>query len=259
LATPATLPHFVLRKAAEERVTVPVPRTETMDPRKGHKRINLGSANTAKPAPLDETNALTKLEVFLTYEKRYSRASVKSIMSVAKTLFKYYDLSKMTPEAAYTIEADLRERKLGVRTIKHKLETFELIAASRGLTLKLKKPKLTKKEQPSLSLAEARALIQAAENTREVAIIQTLLSCGCRLTRGGLYKIVRRTGEISGIDRNVFVHLCRHTMATLMLRFGVSITDVSLQLGHRNLSSTLVYLHGDISSLLESVDKKFKY
>lgn len=82
---------------------------------------------------------------------------------------------------------------------------------------------------------------------------------GCRLTRDGLYKIVRRTGERTGINRNVFVHLCRHTMATLMLRSGVPITDVSLQLGHRNLSSTLVYLHGDISSLKESVDKKFKY
>jgi integrase/recombinase XerD len=83
---------------------------------------------------------------------------------------------------------------------------------------------------------------------------------GQRLTRSGVHKIVANTAKEAGItDKRVYTHLLRHTCATNMLRSGIPITDVALQLGHRNLSSTMVYLHGDLAGLKESVDKRFVY
>lgn len=82
---------------------------------------------------------------------------------------------------------------------------------------------------------------------------------GKRLTRSGLYKIVLNTGKRAGIERNVYTHLLRHTCATSMLRAGIPVTEVALQLGHKSLSSTMVYLHGDLAGLREDIDKKLIY
>jgi integrase/recombinase XerD len=60
---------------------------------------------------------------------------------------------------------------------------------------------------------------------------------GRRLTRSGLHKIVSGTAKRAGINRNVSAHLLRHTTATTMLRSGIPITEVALQLGHRSLAS----------------------
>lgn len=45
----------------------------------------------------------------------------------------------------------------------------------------------------------------------------------------------------AGIGKHITFHCGRHTFATLMLTLGVDIFTVSKLLGHRSLSSTLVY------------------
>lgn len=47
----------------------------------------------------------------------------------------------------------------------------------------------------------------------------------------------------SGIKKNATCHTLRHSFATHLLEDGVSIRQVGTYLGHRNLYSTLIYLH----------------
>lgn len=82
---------------------------------------------------------------------------------------------------------------------------------------------------------------------------------GERLVRESIHRIVARTGKVAEINKGVYPHLLRHSCATIMLRSGIPITEVALQLGHRSLQSTMVYLHGNLDDLKEDIDKKFTY
>lgn len=82
---------------------------------------------------------------------------------------------------------------------------------------------------------------------------------GDRLTRSGLHKIIANTGRLAGIERNVYTHLCRHTCARSLLRAGIPLHEVMIQLGHTNLQSTAVYLSGSVDELKEDLDKVFVY
>ena len=82
---------------------------------------------------------------------------------------------------------------------------------------------------------------------------------GEKLTGLRLNRIIKSIARKAGLSENVYTHLLRHTCATNMLRSGIPITEVALQLGHRSLSSTMVYLHADVEGLKESIDKKFVY
>ena len=52
-------------------------------------------------------------------------------------------------------------------------------------------------------------------------------------------------GVKAGIERNVFPHLIRHTMATDALNRKMDITEVQMLLGHSNINTTMVYAHVD--------------
>lgn len=82
---------------------------------------------------------------------------------------------------------------------------------------------------------------------------------GNRLRSERLDRIIRDVAKSARIEKRVFPHLLRHTCATMMLKSGIPITEVALQLGHRSLSSTMIYLHGDVEGLRDSIDKKFVY
>jgi integrase len=71
--------------------------------------------------------------------------------------------------------------------------------------------------------------------------------------------IVKETAKKARIEKRVFPHMLRTTCACNMLKSGVSLTEVSMQLGHTNLESTILYLVGSMDDLKESIDKKFIY
>lgn len=56
-------------------------------------------------------------------------------------------------------------------------------------------------------------------------------------------RIVKRYAKRAGIRKNVSTHTLRHTLATNMLLNGADVTLVQKQLRHRDLKSTLIYLH----------------
>jgi integrase/recombinase XerD len=55
--------------------------------------------------------------------------------------------------------------------------------------------------------------------------------------------MVKKYGRLAGIQKNVTPHVLRHTLATNMIAHGASVIEVKDQLGHRNIETTLKYVH----------------
>jgi integrase/recombinase XerD len=66
---------------------------------------------------------------------------------------------------------------------------------------------------------------------------------GGRISRGRVYGLVKKYGQLAGIQKNVSPHVLRHTLATNMIAHGASVIEVKDQLGHKNLETTLRYVH----------------
>jgi integrase/recombinase XerD len=66
---------------------------------------------------------------------------------------------------------------------------------------------------------------------------------GARLTRQGLYKIVRRHAATAGLADRMSPHTLRHTFATHLLAGGCDLRAVQEMLGHADVSTTQLYTH----------------
>ncbi len=64
---------------------------------------------------------------------------------------------------------------------------------------------------------------------------------GGRLSRQGLWLVVRRHGEAAGIGSLLTPHVLRHSCATHMLDGGADIRFVQEMLGHASISTTQIY------------------
>ena len=66
---------------------------------------------------------------------------------------------------------------------------------------------------------------------------------GNQLECQDLRKIVRVLAKRAGIDRRVWPHLMRHSLATNMVNRGAHMLTIKDQLGHVHIESTMVYVH----------------
>jgi integrase/recombinase XerD len=66
---------------------------------------------------------------------------------------------------------------------------------------------------------------------------------GQRLTRQGLWLIIKHYVEVIGISTEVTPHTLRHSFAAHKLSQGKSLQDIQKLLGHANISTTQVYTH----------------
>ena len=66
---------------------------------------------------------------------------------------------------------------------------------------------------------------------------------GERLTRQGLYKIVRRHATGAGLADRMSPHTLRHTFATHLLAGGCDLRSVQEMLGHADVATTQLYTH----------------
>lgn len=64
---------------------------------------------------------------------------------------------------------------------------------------------------------------------------------GERLTRQGLWLIIKHYVDAIGIESEVTPHTLRHSFATHLLHGGAKLRDVQKLLGHANISTTQVY------------------
>jgi integrase/recombinase XerD len=66
---------------------------------------------------------------------------------------------------------------------------------------------------------------------------------GQRLTRQGLWLIIKHYVDEVGISEDVTPHTLRHSFAAHKLSQGKSLQDIQKLLGHANISTTQVYQH----------------
>jgi len=66
---------------------------------------------------------------------------------------------------------------------------------------------------------------------------------GGALTRGAVYERVRTWGQRSRVGIPLSPHRLRHTFATHLVRAGVGLVTIRDLLGHRQITSTQIYLH----------------
>jgi integrase/recombinase XerD len=89
-------------------------------------------------------------------------------------------------------------------------------------------------------ISEARPKI-VQHNVKEKALFLNVR--GERLTRQGLWQILKGYAKSAGIDAEVTPHTLRHSFATHMLNGGADLRMVQELLGHANISTTQVYTH----------------
>lgn len=66
---------------------------------------------------------------------------------------------------------------------------------------------------------------------------------GGALSRNAIYERVRRAGRKARIEKRVSPHRLRHTFATHLIKAGVGLVTLRDLLGHRQITSTQVYIH----------------
>lgn len=78
---------------------------------------------------------------------------------------------------------------------------------------------------------------------------------GERLTRQGLWLIIKGYAREAGLADRVTPHTLRHSFATHMLNGGAGLREVQQLLGHANISTTQVYTHVTRDRLREVYDQ----
>ncbi len=91
----------------------------------------------------------------------------------------------------------------------------------------------------ALYLKEVRPNLVHKENERALFVNQR----GDRLTRQGLWQILKGYAKKAGLGERVTPHTLRHSFATHMLTGGADLRAVQEMLGHANISTTQIYTH----------------
>ena len=97
-------------------------------------------------------------------------------------------------------------------------------------------------------IEEARPkLLKATEKTDAIFINQR----GKRLTRQGIWKLLKMHAMNAGITKEITPHVLRHTFATHLIENGADLRAVQEMLGHADISTTQIYTHVSKTRLKE--------
>ena len=76
---------------------------------------------------------------------------------------------------------------------------------------------------------------------------------GTRITTQGISRTVVEIAKAAGVQRRVTPHMIRHTVATLLLRYGADIRVVQEVLGHASIATTQRYTYVAKEHLLDTL------
>ena len=79
---------------------------------------------------------------------------------------------------------------------------------------------------------------------------------GTKLTTTRIWQIIKKHARRSGLEKNVYPHLLRHSFATHLLGNGADLRIIQEMLGHADISTTQVYTHVD-QQRLKAVHRQF--
>ncbi|ADG71708.1 site-specific tyrosine recombinase XerD [Brachyspira murdochii] len=82
---------------------------------------------------------------------------------------------------------------------------------------------------------------------------------GDKISRVGIWKIVKETMKKSNITKNVYPHTLRHSFATHLIQHGADLRAVQRMLGHSDITTTEIYTHVDSSHLKKQIAKHPKH
>jgi len=66
---------------------------------------------------------------------------------------------------------------------------------------------------------------------------------GCPLTRQAFWSLIKRYAAQSGLSDKISPHQLRHAFATHLLEHGADLRAVQMLLGHRDVTTTQIYIH----------------
>ena len=257
---------------------------------------------------MGKNDLLSSLETYLVTHKQISPRTARDYTYTVSKFLRWANTTDPTKNHAMEYYRHLQKESYASSTIGNAVFALNHFFQFLGKKIKLRPPKKHQRQPVYLAVEEAQALVRAASNLRDRAIILTLLYTGMRvnelcklnlsdlnlekqeitvrdtktyhdrkvvisekcvnaltdylesrpvseseavfmsqkggrISRGRVCAIVKKYARLAGITRNVTPHVLRHTFATNMIAHGASAIEVKDQLGHRNLESTLRYVH----------------